>query len=162
MLPSSRCNDASTLSSIQASPQPPSFLDTYNLSTSSLGCNALCMVISFLVRWSICLRFSQGHFKNGPEYLTRGIARAVTPYIRFILYSFVSSSFLIHLRYSFNIFSLISTCLFDHDNMINNFLRWKRKKKQRHLWLIDVSSFTLHHASRRNGHIFTISFFASF
>ena len=36
-----------------ASPLPPSFLGTYSLSTSSLGCNALCMVISFLVLWSI-------------------------------------------------------------------------------------------------------------
>ena len=41
--------DASTVSLMLASPLPPSFLDTYSLSTSSLGCNALCMVISFLV-----------------------------------------------------------------------------------------------------------------
>ena len=54
------------------SPLPPSFLDTYYLSTSSLGCNALCMVISFLVLSSICLS-SRVHFKKGPEYLTRGI-----------------------------------------------------------------------------------------
>ena len=50
--------DASTVSSMLASPLPPSFLDTYNLSTSYLGCNALCMVISFLVLWSICLSSS--------------------------------------------------------------------------------------------------------
>ena len=37
------------LSSMLASRLPPSFLDTYSLSTSSLGCNALCMVIIFLV-----------------------------------------------------------------------------------------------------------------
>ena len=41
------------------------------LSTSSLGCKALCIVIRFLVLWSICLSFSFVHFKNGPEYLTR-------------------------------------------------------------------------------------------
>ena len=41
--------DVSTLSSILACPLPPSFLGTYSLSTSSLGCNALCMVMSFLV-----------------------------------------------------------------------------------------------------------------
>ena len=37
-----------------ASPLPPCFRDTYNLSTSSLGCNALCMVIFHvsLSRWS--------------------------------------------------------------------------------------------------------------
>ena len=39
--------DASTVSSMLASPLPHSFLDTYSLSTSSLGCNALCMVISY-------------------------------------------------------------------------------------------------------------------
>ena len=38
-----RCIEASTLSSMQASPPPSSFLDTYNLSTLSLGCSALCM-----------------------------------------------------------------------------------------------------------------------
>ena len=47
------------------------FLDTYNLSTSSLGCNDLCMVISFLVLWSICLSSSLVHLRKGPEYLTR-------------------------------------------------------------------------------------------
>ena len=40
--------DASTVSSMLVSPRPPSFQDTYSLSTSSLGCNALCIVISFL------------------------------------------------------------------------------------------------------------------
>ena len=43
------CMAESTLFSILARPLPPIFLDTYSLSTSSLGCNALCMVISFLV-----------------------------------------------------------------------------------------------------------------
>ena len=41
--------DVSTLSSMLASPLSPSFLYTYSLSTSSLGCNTLCIVISFLV-----------------------------------------------------------------------------------------------------------------
>ena len=45
---SSRCIDASTLSSVLTSPLPPSFLDTYSLSTLSLRFNALCMVIIFL------------------------------------------------------------------------------------------------------------------
>ena len=53
MLSSSRCIDAWTLSSMLASPLLPSFLDAYGRSTSSLGCNALCRVISFLVLWSI-------------------------------------------------------------------------------------------------------------
>ena len=51
---SSSCSiDASMLSSILASLLPPSFLYTYNLSTSFLGCNALCIIISFLVLLSI-------------------------------------------------------------------------------------------------------------
>ena len=45
-----------------ASLLPPSFLDTYSLSTLSLGCNAFCMVISILVLWSICLSSSLVHF----------------------------------------------------------------------------------------------------
>ena len=57
-----------------ASPLPPSFRDTYSLSTSSLRYNALCMVISFLVLWSIYLS-SLVNFKNGPVYLTRGQPR---------------------------------------------------------------------------------------
>ena len=52
-----------------AGPLPTSILDKYSQSTSSLGCNALCMVISFLVLWSICLSSSQFHFKNDPSIL---------------------------------------------------------------------------------------------
>ena len=48
-----------------ASPLPPPFLETYSLSTSSLGCNALCIVISFLALWSICLSSYLVHFKKG-------------------------------------------------------------------------------------------------
>ena len=89
----------------------PSFLDTYSLSMSSLGCNALCAVISFLALLSICLSSSLLHFKNVPEYLTRRTAQVLIPLIRFLLYSFISSSFLVLQRYSFLIFSFISICL---------------------------------------------------
>ena len=95
MLSLSRCIDASTLFSMLVSPLPLSFLDTYSLSTSSLGCNALYMVISFLVTWSICLSSSLVHFKNGPEYLTRGTVQVFIPLISFLLYILVSSSFII-------------------------------------------------------------------
>ena len=74
LYPSSRYIDVPTLFSMLANALPPFFLDTYNLSTSSLGCNALCMVISFLVLWSLCLSSYLVHFKNGPEYLTRSAA----------------------------------------------------------------------------------------
>ena len=43
------------------------FLDTYSLSMSSLTCKALCIVMSFLVLWSICFSSSLVHFKNDPE-----------------------------------------------------------------------------------------------
>ena len=78
-----------------ASSLPPSFLDTYSL---SLGCNALCVVISFLVLWSICFSSSLVHFRNGPEYLTTGTDQVFIPLMRFRLESIVSSSFLVLLR----------------------------------------------------------------
>ena len=96
---------------MQVSPFPPFFPKTYNLSTSSLGCKALCMVISFLILWSICLSSSLLYFKKGFEYLTWGTALVFIPFIRFLLYSLLSSSFLVLLRYSFFNFSFISTCL---------------------------------------------------
>ena len=46
--------DSSTQSSMQASPLPPSFLDTYSLSIPPLGYKTLCIVISSLVIRSIC------------------------------------------------------------------------------------------------------------
>ena len=73
--------------------------------------HALCMVISFLIFWSICLSSSLVPFRKGPENVTRDIAQVFIPLIRFLLESFVSSSFLIFRRYSFWILSFISTCL---------------------------------------------------
>ena len=96
MLSSCRCVDASTLSSMLANPLPRSFLNSYSLSTSSLRCNALCMVISFLVLWSICLSSSLVLFKKGLEYLTRRYSPSIYSFD-----SFVSNSFLDILRYSF-------------------------------------------------------------
>ena len=109
--------DVSTLSSMPASSLPSSFLETYRLSTSSLGCDALCIVVSFLVLWSICLSSSLVHLRKGLEYLTSGTTRVFIPLIRFLLESFVSSSFLV-LRYSFWILSFISTCLIAVNKLI--------------------------------------------
>ena len=100
---SSRCIDESTLSSILAIPFLLLFL-AYNLSTSSLGCNVLRMVISFRALWSICLSFSLVHFMNGPEYLTRRAAKVFIHLITFLLDSFVSSSFLVLQGYYLLIF----------------------------------------------------------
>ena len=88
-----------------ASPFPLSFLDKYNLSTSSLRCNALCMVISFLVLCSICLSSSLVHFRKGTTQL-------FIPLIGFLPESFVSSSFLVLLKYSFWIIIIIIIILF--------------------------------------------------
>ena len=77
---------------------PPPFLDTYSLSTSSLGCKALCIVMSFLVLWSICWS-SLINFKNGSLYLTRGTAQLFIPLMIFLPYNLFSSSFLVLLRY---------------------------------------------------------------
>ena len=92
-----------------ATPLHPSFLDAYSLSISSLGRKALCIVMSFHVLWSIC-GSCLFNLKNGPEYLTKGTVQLFIPFIRFLLYSLVSSSFLILLKYSFLIliFSFIS------------------------------------------------------
>ena len=81
----------------------PPFLK-HCLSTSSLGCNTLYMVISFLVLWSICLSSSLVHFNEGPEYLTKGTTQVFIPLICFLQDSSVSSSFLVLLKYYFLIF----------------------------------------------------------
>ena len=75
---------------------------------SSLVYKALCMVIRFLVLWSICLCSSLVPFKNGPEYPTRVTALQFIPLIRLLSYSLVLGSFLDLLRYSFLIFFLLS------------------------------------------------------
>ena len=97
-----------------SSPLPPFFLDTYSMLTSSMGCNALCMVVSFLVLWFICLN-SLVHFRKGPEYLTSSTAQVIISLIRFLPDSFVSSNFLVLL-------SFISTCLMVSASRIPKYL----------------------------------------
>ena len=98
------------LSSMLVNPLPP-FLDTYSLSLSSLGCKAFCIVISFLVLRSICFSYLVS-FEDGPKYPRKGDSHVFIPFIMFLLYSLVSSSFPILLRYSFFIF-LFHLRLFD-------------------------------------------------
>ena len=94
-----RCIDPSTLSSMLTNPLSP-FLDTYNLSTLSLGCKALCIVVSFLVLWSIYLSSSLVHLKNNPEYLPRGTAQVFIPLMsfKFPRSEKTSLNFFFHLR----------------------------------------------------------------
>ena len=59
-----------------------------SLSTSSLGCNVLCRIISFHVLWSICLSSSLVHLRKGPEYLTRATAQVFIPLLLLLLLLF--------------------------------------------------------------------------
>ena len=72
---------------------------TYSQSTSPRGCKALCMVINFFLLWSICLNSSLVHSMNGPKYLMMETAQVFTTLIRFLLCSFISSRFLVLMRY---------------------------------------------------------------
>ena len=72
---------------------------TYSLTTSYLEYKALCIVMSFLGLWSICWSSSLVHFKNGPESLTRWTAQVFMLLMRFLLWSFISRSFLVLLWY---------------------------------------------------------------
>ena len=81
-----------------ASTFPPSSLDTYSLSMSSLGCKALCIFMSFLV---LTLGLT-----NVPSILRGRTAQLFISLIRYLLCSLVSSNFHVLLRYSLNIFFL--------------------------------------------------------
>ena len=48
------------------------FLGTYSLSMLSQGFKDVCIVITFLVLWSICWSSSLVHFKNSPRYFQEG------------------------------------------------------------------------------------------
>ena len=64
---------------------PPSFLDTYSLSMSCIGCKVLFIVISFLVLWFIYWNSSLVCLKNGSEYLTRRTAQVFISLMRYLL-----------------------------------------------------------------------------
>ena len=90
------------------------FLHSYCISISFPRWKASCVVISFLVLLSISLCSYLVHFKNCPEYLTKGTVQVSIPFIGFLLFSWVSRSFLVLLGYSFFLillFLLIWRCL---------------------------------------------------
>ena len=99
LLSSFRCIDV--IYTLPATYLSPSFLDTYSLFSSTLRCKALCIVISFLVLWSICWNSFLIHFKNDSVYFTRGTTQVIIPLIKFLLYRLVLISFLVLFRYSF-------------------------------------------------------------
>ena len=79
------CIDASTLSWMLVSPLPPSFIDSYSLSLSSLGCSALYIVMSFLFLLCICW--------SSHEYLTKGTAIIIIIIIIWIHISYVREAY---------------------------------------------------------------------
>ena len=90
---------------------------------SFLGCNTFCIIVNFLVLWSICLSSLLDQFKNGPKYLTRGTVRVFIPLMSFPLQSLVSRSFFVLLWSFFLIFSFISNCvLFQYTQFLVIFL----------------------------------------
>ena len=76
MKSSSHLIDVSTLASIVVSPLSLSFLDSYSLSVSFLGCKALC-IMSFLVLWAICWISYLVRFRTAPSILRRGQPRCL-------------------------------------------------------------------------------------
>ena len=100
---SCRCIDV-TLNAGKSSPS----LCSWHMSTFSLGCNILLIVISFLNLWFICWSFSLVHFKNGPQNLTRVREQVFNILMRFLVYSLVLGCLLVLLSYSFLNFFLSS------------------------------------------------------
>ena len=90
-----QCNNAK----FNASQTPYPFFSWNVQSTSSLGCEALCILMSCLVLWSICI--SSYLVMNGPEYLTSETALGLISLLRFLLDNLFSNSFLVLLRYTF-------------------------------------------------------------
>ena len=70
------------------------FFSWFIQSISSLGFKALCIVMNLLILLFICWSSSLNYFKNCPEYLTRGTAKAFIPLMRFLLRSLISSKLL--------------------------------------------------------------------
>ena len=77
--------DQSSQNSTLTSPLILSILHIYSLSMSTLRCKALCIVINFLVVLLFGLSSSLVHFKNPPEYLTRGTTQRFIPLMGFVL-----------------------------------------------------------------------------
>ena len=84
-----------------------SFFSLHIPSVSCLGFKALRIIISFLVRWSICLSSSLFHFKNGPEYVTKVTAKILKLLTRLLLLIWLWVAF----PFSYSYFFFISTYL---------------------------------------------------
>ena len=78
----------------------PLFFMSYRVCLCHLsGVKPLCIIINFLVHWSIFLCSSLVQFKKGAEYLSSKTAKVFIPLIKFLLQILVSRRFLYLLRY---------------------------------------------------------------
>ena len=89
---------------------------------SSLGCKASCTVIRFFCSLVHLFNFFSSPLQewSGPSNV--GTAQVFIPFIRFLQFNLDSSSFIDLLRYSFLIFSFISTCLMVSASIILKYL----------------------------------------
>ncbi len=78
------------------------------------------MVLSFLLLSVYLFKFISGLLEKDPVYLTSSTAQVFIPLIRFRLDSFVSSTFLVLLRYSFIILFIIIIIIGDLQNNLSN------------------------------------------
>ena len=69
------------------------------------------VVINFLFLWSICPCSYFVRFQNGLAYFTRATAHLSILLMKFLLLSFVSRSFYVHLKYTYLICSFINASL---------------------------------------------------
>ena len=84
---SSSCIGVSTQVSMLLSSFPSSFLNTCSSYMSFFRNKALCIVINFLVFWSIHMCSSFIYFKNDPEYPRKGTTQLFISLIKFPLQS---------------------------------------------------------------------------
>ena len=90
--------DASTLSSMLASPLPPSFLDIYSLSMSSHGYKAF-RIMSFL-SFDLFLEILPASIQKRPRVSYKRTAQMFVPLIKFSLQSLLSRNFVVCLWFS--------------------------------------------------------------
>ena len=73
-----------------------------------------CILISFLVTWSLCLSSSLGHFKKGLQYLTKRYKPSDSPFDEFSTSETVFRTFIVLLIYTFRILSFNFTYYYYH------------------------------------------------
>ena len=108
----------------------PSFIDTYSLSTSSLGCKALRIVMKFLVLNSICWSLPASTLRMSPSNLRGGRPSFLSLWWDFFyvvwLWVVFSFSWSILFFNSFNDLRLFDGVRFQYSKVFVNFLFFER------------------------------------